>query len=593
MTREGDVRAAWLAQLKNTTAADRPRAEEALRRLYRAAGFTEPQFIFWHDSPCAAAWAVAVLIAEGNRVWAPLLAHSALSREDRDRADSTRSRIIERVGVASWGDAVSTIGVPRIGTLQMMPDASRLFSSALMDARFGLVDDVSALFTVRGDEDDLTRAESHLHGGNLGALTSALHCSATGSVIGNSFFGEYSIASMATDEERVGSREVPPVLASAWDVARSAGLFWPFENAAILSDRPTDLYFNERHLLHRDEGPAAVYRDGWRVFAWNGKAVPERWIMEPGAVPSREYKGFDPTFAKFAQSKAKPGAAAKKQGKRASVVSVVLPADPVARLEQLRKHAGGTLPLFDRYQRGEHRQVWNELLLSGAAVREDPLAADALAVAYETMGRVRENVRTLVQRLTAIGYVFTPDGPQGSSLLSGVFGALMKGRPRDQSARAHVLPGPAAAQDVARFEKEFGTLPLSLRAFHEVVGEVNLTGRHPTIDPPNNPTAPDPLLVYGLDEGIVEFDEEDEDAKPSAVTIAPDDLHKANTSGGDAYEMAIPDLRADGELLNERHQLFFVDYLRLAFQFGGFPGYEGQAQVPAELRSLGAGLLDF
>jgi hypothetical protein len=56
--------------------------------------------------------------------------------------------------------------------------------------------------------------------------------------------------------------------------------------------------------------------------------------------------------------------------------------------------------------------------------------------------------------------------------------------------------------------------------------------------------------------------------------------------------MAIPDLRADGELLNERHQLFFVDYLRLCFRFGGFPGYDGAAKVPAEIATLSAGLIE-
>ena len=55
----------------------------------------------------------------------------------------------------------------------------------------------------------------------------------------------------------------------------------------------------------------------------------------------------------------------------------------------------------------------------------------------------------------------------------------------------------------------------------------------------------------------------------------------------------VPDLRADGELLNERHGLFFVDYLRLCFRFGGFPGYEGKTDVPADLATLSAGLISF
>ena len=57
--------------------------------------------------------------------------------------------------------------------------------------------------------------------------------------------------------------------------------------------------------------------------------------------------------------------------------------------------------------------------------------------------------------------------------------------------------------------------------------------------------------------------------------------------------MAIPDARADGELLHERHGLFFVDYLRLCFEYGGFPGYEGRAEAPAELQHLKARLLEF
>jgi hypothetical protein len=36
-----------------------------------------------------------------------------------------------------------------------------------------------------------------------------------------------------------------------------------------------------------------------------------------------------------------------------------------------------------------------------------------------------------------------------------------------------------------------------------------------------------------------------------------------------------------------------VDYLRFCFRFGGFPGYEGQDDVPAEIDALRAGLLEF
>jgi hypothetical protein len=45
-------------------------------------------------------------------------------------------------------------------------------------------------------------------------------------------------------------------------------------------------------------------------------------------------------------------------------------------------------------------------LALGEAVREEPLYADAHAVAHETMRRVRANLELLVPRLRAAGYDF-------------------------------------------------------------------------------------------------------------------------------------------------------------------------------------------
>ena len=203
---------------------------------------------------------------------------------------------------------------------------------------------------------------------------------------------------------------VRPTTACGHDVARSSGLWWPFQNAVILSERPSELHVNERQLLHRGDGPALVFPDGWAAYAWNGKAGPERWIMEPEAVPAKEFKGFDPTFRKHVEARVgKTPTKAPKRAKPGSIINAVLPGDPVVRLEQLRSHAGARLPLFDRYQAGEYQSVWRELVALGGETRADPYAADALAVAYETMRRVDANVRTLVQRLRRLNYVFTSD----------------------------------------------------------------------------------------------------------------------------------------------------------------------------------------
>jgi hypothetical protein len=83
------------------------------------------------------------------------------------------------------------------------------------------------------------------------------------------------------------------------------------------------------------------------------------------------------------------------------------------------------------------------------------------------------------------------------------------------------------------------------------------------------------------------------DSEEKWIIIAPDALHKANISGGGPYQIEVPNLAADGVLQCEDHGLYFVEYLRLVFRFGGFPGYEGTEYPPPELAELSADLRSF
>jgi hypothetical protein len=247
------------------------------------------------------------------------------------------------------------------------------------------------------------------------------------------------------------------------------------------------------------------------------------------------------------------------------------------------------------------------------------------------MRRVDANVRTITTRLREMGYAFKTEAtrtenwvhraesavnfasnlalpsstaPHVQSIFAGMNElagklaeqiARVKSTERDSTVRAHVPPGPDARKQIARLEKTAGVLPLSLRVFYEVVGAVDWMGSHPALTPEDGLICPDPLVVYGIDDALDEARErvENDDSDGICITIAPDDLHKADTSGGDPYEIELPSLDADAELLNERHRLPFVDYLRLCFRFGGFPGYEGIDCLPAEIKTLCENLLAF
>lgn len=300
------------------------------------------------------------------------------------------------------------------------------------------------------------------------------------------------------------------------------------------------------------------------------------------------------------------------------------------------------LRFFDRYQAGDHEQVWSELLALGGAVRQEPVHSDATAVARETMRRARENIETLIGRLHDIGYNFkngrdagisavrmlerlaaqTPDllkladsipasvlGPAARwkadprALQSGIEGLAKRMmeivtaqpllRPLEDGAvygRASNYDDPWS--DLATIEGELrGPLPLSLHAWYETIHHVSFLGSHPVLNPSglNGPALdqgalPDPLVIMALEEVTQGFDEQ------GPCFISYDDVTKFDFSGGQ-YCVRLPDHNAD-VIFEDWKKDYFVDYLRRAFRWGGFPGWERHPHPPIDLiRELSQGLL--
>jgi hypothetical protein len=177
---------------------------------------------------------------------------------------------------------------------------------------------------------------------------------------------------------------------------------------------------------------------------------------------------------------------------------------------------------LERYLAGEYEQVWAELEALDAAVRDEPLYSDALAVARETMRRVRENLETLIPRLVKSGYQFgygwvqppvnEPLGwqlrqtyrhlledaklePPILTIGGDVEEQLADRRARVQRLRELDAPAiimqneervlaelearPRPAAQLRELEDQVGMLPLSVRAWYEVGGGVHLVGVHP------------------------------------------------------------------------------------------------------------------
>jgi len=191
---------------------------------------------------------------------------------------------------------------------------------------------------------------------------------------------------------------------------------------------------------------------------------------------------------------------------------------------------------LERYVRGEHIQVWDELQALGEAVRDEPLSADARAVAHETMRRVRANLELLASRLRAAGYDFgygwlaadaeweeqhhmppTPEELQqmremglGEELVQEI--ARHSGEESawkyDLARQPHVVlhpPAPDVHEQLGELERLVGPIPLSVAAWYEEVGAVNFVGVEPERwGGPRMLIPPGEGPVYRLERDVVE-----------------------------------------------------------------------------------------
>lgn len=153
-----------------------------------------------------------------------------------------------------------------------------------------------------------------------------------------------------------------------------------------------------------------------------------------------------------------------------------------------------------------------------------------------------------------------------------------------------------------------GPLPLSLRSWYRHVGYVSFAGSHPVLSPAGSAVA-DPLVVRPAAEiimgapipgddtevSVAAIFEEQECARRNGkrvLTISESDRSKAGLQGGKQCNIFLPEPSADVELRNLWRPMTFVAYLRSAFEWGGFPGWERDPSPPRDaIAELTEGLL--
>ena len=225
------------------------------------------------------------------------------------------------------------------------------------------------------------------------------------------------------------------------------------------------------------------------------------------------------------------------------------------------------MSFYERYMNGETEAVYTDIReLEEKAFLPEHLA-DIEKVLTETFSRAKQNFQVIYEALLNRGYLFNKT-------------------PKSNFQRPLHQPLPDTDELLEKLDdtvKPFGFVPLSLKYFYKIVGGVNFCWDYETNEDFLWRMA-DPVQVFSLDavvselskghwlEEMQEYAEEDEFFE-AYLDLSPDSLHKDNISGDIPYAIEItPEPIIDGFFMNEPNDTTFIDYLRICFDYCGFPG---------------------
>ncbi len=271
----------WQATALRVGATDHARAQDGVRAAYAFAGLAPPRRFVWHDSPMAGlAAAVALVAGEGEEsVWRPLVdavgdERTAVAVHAPHLVCRVRAELVEPLIVRVW----------QAWAEQVVQEARDVCwdcsfhrpehetTSILQAAGLGTLTRLRAALAARGDPTEVFAAAETVEVGHIGADTA------------HQWVDVWQLRELTGR----GLPAAAPVVAGLAQVAQAAGSCWPMREVAVLTRRPVLLHHDAAGRLHRDGGPAALWPDGFAVWAWHGTRVARHVIEDPGSITADE-----------------------------------------------------------------------------------------------------------------------------------------------------------------------------------------------------------------------------------------------------------------------------------------------------------------
>ncbi|WP_207420063.1 hypothetical protein [Desertivirga brevis] len=221
------------------------------------------------------------------------------------------------------------------------------------------------------------------------------------------------------------------------------------------------------------------------------------------------------------------------------------------------------MSFIDRYNKGETIGVYSEILSLGQQAFSEQYYMDVEAVVTEIMNRAGFNLGIIHNALRKRNYNFKKDS-------------------QNNFEKPLIEPLKNATELLCELEKvvdPFGSIPLSLKLFYQVVGSCSFEWDYKTNK--DNPwEGADPIQITSLDSLVEQVTDEywseeirgnKEEYGVPFLELSADYLHKDNISGGEAYSIEITPIKTvDSRFLFEENGTSFINYLRIIFENCGF-----------------------
>jgi hypothetical protein len=251
-------RAEMLAQGLATGPCDRAKVEDAVRTVYRCAGFEPPEYIVWMSSPLGGVIATGIL---GDQLRGQL--RDQLGDQLRDQLgeqlggqlrDQLREQLGDQLGRAVYGQLWDQLREQLGGQLR----------DQLRDQLGG---------QLRGQLRDQLRDQ-------LGEQL--------GDQLGRAVYGQHDLYWLAwlrfALDIGVRCEQNQSEWLDALIEVGNSGWWWPFKGGVVLTDRPNVLNRDAQGRLHCDNGWAILYEDGWGIWEIHGIRVTEQIVMRPDTI---------------------------------------------------------------------------------------------------------------------------------------------------------------------------------------------------------------------------------------------------------------------------------------------------------------------